>query len=233
MVITSDAAASSASVLSESPMVAFNFCKALVSPLQCDFMNALEMPGISLDAIKDRVGSDEAFKERFCSTFQSWMKDPGSAIQHERSLYLYQKNLEVLPAAIGELRNLEEICLYGNQLKFLPDTIGCLDKLRVLYLRNNLFEDFPTPILKLRSLEVLDLDENYLTALPEAIGQLGKIQKLYLKKNALRTLPKGIKDLTELKILNVVDNCLVGPSEIAMPPGIEGFYFSRQTTDLF
>jgi len=53
------------------------------------------------------------------------------------SLDLSRRGLTTLPPAIGELRQLKELYLEGNELRTLPPEIGRLVNLQKLNLENN------------------------------------------------------------------------------------------------
>ena len=59
---------------------------------------------------------------------------------------------------VSYLRNLEELILYGNQIKNIS-ALSKLCKLRVLKLEGNLIEDVE-PLLNLKNLEKLSLGDN-------------------------------------------------------------------------
>ena len=65
--------------------------------------------------------------------------------------------LTQLPDGIGNLEQLEELDLEGNQISVLPDWIGNLKRLRDLDLRSNRLRYVPVSIRNLSLLEKLDL----------------------------------------------------------------------------
>ena len=84
----------------------------------------------------------------------------GTARKGSFTLSFRDMGLTTLPDAIGQLSQLRELYLSGNQLTTLPDSIGQLVRLKTLYVQNN-----------------------QLTMLPDSIGQLINLQTLYLQNN--------------------------------------------------
>lgn len=68
-------------------------------------------------------------------------------------LYLNDLGLRELPESIGELKQLRELHLWGNELTSLPDSIGQLENLRVIHLSGNPLESIPDALLSLPYLE--------------------------------------------------------------------------------
>ena len=77
-----------------------------------------------------------------------------------------------MPAEIGQLTSLRELCLGDNRQLIVPAEIGQLTSLKVLYLCYNLLDSVPAEIGQLRSLKQLWLHGNALTSLPAAIREL-------------------------------------------------------------
>ncbi|KAK7095159.1 E3 ubiquitin-protein ligase LRSAM1-like [Littorina saxatilis] len=84
---------------------------------------------------------------------------------------------------IADIRNLRVLDLHGNELKTLPDNIGCLERL-----------------------QILNLEGNKLKKLPDSIGNFRNLQTLNVKSNRLKELPESICDLQMLRLLDVSDN---------------------------
>ena len=82
--------------------------------------------------------------------------------------------------------------LVGNELRFLPETIGDLVDLEALY-----------------------LEGNHLSGLPESIGRLTKLNHLNLRNNQLTQLPQSLRLLPKLWALNLHGNEALGlPVEV-------------------
>ncbi|KAL8160758.1 hypothetical protein V2J09_002295 [Rumex salicifolius] len=131
---------------------------------------------------------------------------------------------------MARLLNVVVLDVHSNQLTWLPNSIGCLSKLKLLNLSGNLLRAIPKTIENCRSLEELNANFNNLTALPETIGfELINLKKISINSNQiaflpystshltmlhvldarlnrLRSLPEDLQNLVNLKILNVSQN---------------------------
>ncbi|GFS43753.1 plant intracellular ras group-related LRR 6 [Actinidia rufa] len=125
-------------------------------------------------------------------------------------LDLSTNNLQIIPESVtARLLNLIVFDVHSNQLKSLPNSIGCLSKLKVLNVSGNLLESFPKTIENCRSLEDLNANFNKITKLPDTIGfELVNLKKLSINSNKLMFLPHSTSHLTNLRTLDVRLNCL-------------------------
>jgi PKD repeat protein len=107
-----------------------------------------------------------------------------------------------IPAAIGDLEQLEELALDGNQLSgAIPPELGNLSNLRVAQLAwNQLDGAIPAELANLGNLEVLWLTYNRLSgAIPEQLGQLVQLHELHLGSNNLHgEVPGSLANLVNL-----------------------------------
>ncbi|KAK6941319.1 Leucine-rich repeat [Dillenia turbinata] len=125
-------------------------------------------------------------------------------------LDLSNNNLQMIPESLtARLLNLVVFDVHSNQLKSLPNSIGCLSKLKVLNVAGNLLLALPKTIENCRSLEELNANFNQLTKLPDTIGfELINLQKLSVNSNKLIFLPNSITHITSLLILDARLNSL-------------------------
>ncbi|XVF19080.1 hypothetical protein REPUB_Repub11eG0079400 [Reevesia pubescens] len=125
-------------------------------------------------------------------------------------LDLSNNNLQSIPESMtARLLNVVVLDVHSNQLKFLPNSIGCLSKLKLLNVSGNLLQTLPKTIQNCRSLEELNTNFNKLTMLPETIGfELVNLKKLSVNSNKLVFLPQSITHLTSLRVLDARLNCL-------------------------
>ncbi|XP_022868203.1 plant intracellular Ras-group-related LRR protein 6-like [Olea europaea var. sylvestris] len=123
---------------------------------------------------------------------------------------LSNNNLQIIPESlIARLLNVVVFDVHSNQLKTLPNSIGCLSKLKVLNVSGNLLQSLPRTIENCRSLEELNANFNQLTQLPDTIGfELLNLKKLHVNSNKLVFLPSSTSHLTNLQILDARLNCL-------------------------
>ncbi|KAJ6381169.1 hypothetical protein OIU77_029956 [Salix suchowensis] len=119
-------------------------------------------------------------------------------------LYLFNNDLQIIPESLtARMLNLVVLDVHSNQLKSLPNSIGCLSKLKVLNVSGNLIESLPRTIENCRSLEELNANFNKLSRLPDTIGfELVNLKKLSVNSNKLVFLPVSTSHLTSLKILD-------------------------------
>lgn len=125
-----------------------------------------------------------------------------------KELDLGGQNLEFIPNSIGDLKSLEYLILDHNYLKMLPESIGALLSLKELNLLNNQLVSLPKSIGKLESLQELDLCDNKLKKIPDSIGKLTSLQTLRLSENELKRLPESILRLKNLQVLDLSLNPL-------------------------
>ncbi|KAF9615163.1 hypothetical protein IFM89_022224 [Coptis chinensis] len=133
-------------------------------------------------------------------------------------LDLSNNNLENIPESLAaRLLNMVILDLHSNQLKSLPNSIGCLYKLKFLNASGNSLESLPKTIENCRSLEELNANFNKLKSLPETMGfELLNLKKLSVNSNKLVFLPYSLTHLTNLRILDARLNCLR-----SLPDGLE------------
>ncbi|KAK4798714.1 hypothetical protein SAY86_031040 [Trapa natans] len=125
-------------------------------------------------------------------------------------LDLSNNNLQSIPESLtARLVNVMIFDVHSNQLKSIPNSIGCLSKLKVLNVSGNLIESFPKTIVNCKSLEELNANFNKLSKLPNAIGfELTNLRKLSVNSNKLVLLPQSLPHLTALRVLDARLNCL-------------------------
>ncbi|XVF47584.1 hypothetical protein PTKIN_Ptkin03bG0121200 [Pterospermum kingtungense] len=125
-------------------------------------------------------------------------------------LDLSNNNLQSIPESLtARLLNVVALDVHSNQLKLLPNSIGCLSKLKFLNVSGNLIQTLPKTIENCRSLEELNANFNKLTVLPDTIGfGLINLKKLSVNSNKLIFLPHSITHLTSLRVVDARLNCL-------------------------
>ena len=149
-------------------------------------------------------------------------------LQQLRELYLNGNQLTALPAAIGQLQQLQILSLGDNQLTTLPAELFQLQQLQVLGLNDNQLTALPAELFQLQQLQVLSLVGNQLTALPAELFQLQQLQQLYLDDNQLTALPAAIGQLQQLQKLFLSDNQLTTlPDEITRMRQLEWLYIEN------
>ncbi|CAL5199267.1 unnamed protein product [Lathyrus oleraceus] len=125
-------------------------------------------------------------------------------------LDLSNNNIQNIPESLtARLVNMVALDVHSNQLRTLPNSIGCLSKLKLLNASGNLIQHLPKTIENCRALEDLNLNFNKLIQLPENLGfELINLKKLSINSNKLLFFPHSISYLTSLKVLDARLNCL-------------------------
>ncbi len=176
---------------------------------------------------------------------------------NHQTLDLSYSSLTSLPSMIGQLSNLKEFFLTGNQLVSLPVEIGKLVNLKSLHLEENNLTALPEEILQLKNLQTLDLTENEFsnfpvqiiglsnllnlfldqsgfTSLPEGFCALSKLESLGLSYNGFKEFPAAILQLTALKSLDLAGNYLTSiPVKIGALSNLEKFSLAENGLDQF
>ncbi|OCT75635.1 hypothetical protein XELAEV_18030819mg [Xenopus laevis] len=122
-----------------------------------------------------------------------------------------------VPPNIADLKNLEVLNFFNNQIEELPTQISSLQKLKHLNLGMNRLNGLPRGFGSLPALEVLDLTYNNLNenSLSGNFFYLTTLRALYLSDNDFETLPPDIGKLTKLQIISLRDNDLISlPKEV-------------------
>ena len=117
-----------------------------------------------------------------------------------------------IPLEIGQLVNMTDLFLGGNDLTIIPPEIGNLINLQSLYLYDNQFTSIPSEIGNLTNLITLDIGYNQLTGeIPSELGNLTNLTSLDLGSNQLTgEIPIDLGNLDNLYYLNLSDNQLAG-----------------------
>ncbi|KAG6427360.1 hypothetical protein SASPL_111602 [Salvia splendens] len=125
-------------------------------------------------------------------------------------LDLSNNNLQNIPESLtARLLNVIVLDVHSNQLNCLPNSIGCLSKLKILNVSGNLLQQLPRTIDNCRSLQELNANFNKLRQLPENIGfELINLRKLSVNSNKLVFLPNSTSHLSNLRVLDARLNCL-------------------------
>ena len=135
--------------------------------------------------------------------------------QNATELNLSDLGLTEVPAALGQLQQLQVLSLFNNQLREVPAALGQLQQLQMLDLRHNQLRELPAALGELRELKFLFLNDNQLRTVPAALGELQQLQILSLANNQLREVPAALGECKNLMYLFLHGNSDLGiPAEI-------------------
>ena len=143
-------------------------------------------------------------------------------------------DLASLPESLGQLTQLQDLSLDGNQLTTLPKSLGQLTQLKWLSLFDNRLTAWPEWLGQWTQLQELNLGDHHRTSLPESLGQLTQLQDLSLDDNQLTSLPEPLGQLTQLKWLSIEGNQLTTlPEWLRQLDGLTGlFLHGNEALDL-
>ncbi|KAG6469927.1 hypothetical protein ZIOFF_070862 [Zingiber officinale] len=129
---------------------------------------------------------------------------------HLRYLRICDRFIELLPAAVCELYNLQTLTLDKClKLRELPSDIGKLVNLRYLGLSEANIEKLPKSVYQLRNLQSLKVDYcRNLKDLPYNIGSLVNLCHLGLSGTSIKRLPRSVHRLSKLSTLKL-DQCKI------------------------
>lgn len=161
-------------------------------------------------------------------------------------LNISDTNLQHLPDGISNLKNLQSLLLFGNEISTISDSIAGLEKLKVLDVSRNKLNGIPDGIGELKNLATLNLSHNAITHFP-ALKSSEKLlsidlsnnklavfpdicyesnvhlSEVNLQNNAIDKIPHGIVVLASLKQLNLAQNNVTKiPKCLADMPKLKG-----------
>ena len=130
--------------------------------------------------------------------------------------FSYQEGSDYLPLSggippeIGQLVNMTDLYLGGNELTDIPPEIGNLVNLQSLFLYDNQFTSIPSEIGNLTNLRTLDIGYNQITELPNELFSLSNLELLRLEYNELNTISNDLCNLSGCNIY-INDNYICPP----------------------
>ncbi|XP_032120143.1 DISP complex protein LRCH3 isoform X5 [Sapajus apella] len=131
---------------------------------------------------------------------------------------LSRNRLSEIPVEACHFVSLENLNLYQNCIRYIPEAILNLQALTFLNISRNQLSTLPVHLCNL-PLKVLIASNNKLVSLPEEIGHLRHLMELDVSCNEIQTIPSQIGNLEALRDLNVRRNHLVHlPEELAELP---------------
>ncbi|XP_071070835.1 DISP complex protein LRCH3 isoform X3 [Dasypus novemcinctus] len=134
---------------------------------------------------------------------------------------LSRNRLSEIPIEACHFVSLENLNLYQNCIRYIPEGILNLQALTFLNISRNQLSTLPVHLCNL-PLKVLIASNNKLVSLPEEIGHLRHLTELDVSCNEIQTIPSQIGNLEALRDLNIRRNHLIRlPEELAELPLIK------------
>uniref|UniRef100_G1S074 Leucine rich repeats and calponin homology domain containing 3 n=1 Tax=Nomascus leucogenys TaxID=61853 RepID=G1S074_NOMLE len=121
---------------------------------------------------------------------------------------LSRNRLSEIPIEACHFVSLENLNLYQNCIRYIPEAILNLQALTFLNISRNQLSTLPVHLCNL-PLKVLIASNNKLVSLPEEIGHLRHLMELDVSCNEIQTIPSQIGNLEALRDLNIRRNHLV------------------------
>jgi internalin A len=118
-------------------------------------------------------------------------------------LSLRNNELQIIPAILGKLKQLQKLDLASNQLREVNTVLCSLQQLREINLYGNQLYKVPVALCTLRKLRELILGGNQLRAVSNALRNFQHLQSLWLNGNPLREVPTILRELKQLREINL------------------------------
>uniref|UniRef100_A0A673T258 Leucine rich repeats and calponin homology domain containing 3 n=1 Tax=Suricata suricatta TaxID=37032 RepID=A0A673T258_SURSU len=145
---------------------------------------------------------------------------------------LSRNRLSEIPIEACHFISLENLNLYQNCIRYIPEAILNLQALTFLNISRNQLSTLPVHLCNL-PLKVLIASNNKLVSLPEEIGHLRHLTELDVSCNEIQTIPSQVGNLEALRDLNVRRNHLVRlPDELAELPLIRFDFSCNKVTTI-
>ncbi|MCP5498232.1 MAG: leucine-rich repeat domain-containing protein, partial [Leptospiraceae bacterium] len=171
-------------------------------------LSVLNLEGNNVRSISNAIGNLTDLTELDISNNQvSSLPNSMRKLKNLKKLILSSNSIQDI-SSLSDLGNLEELSLWENQIKEIPEGITSLKSLQDLNLSENRIEKIPDSIGNLQNLSYLNLSENQLTSIPTTIGELTNLINLSLSKNNILFLPESILKLENLESIGLNDNQL-------------------------
>ncbi|CAL8352357.1 unnamed protein product [Lota lota] len=161
---------------------------------------------------------------------------PRSATNHDLTdttrADLSRNRLAEVPAEVCVFVSLENLNLYHNCLRTLPDSLVNLQALTYLNISRNQLCVLPAVVCSL-PLKVLIACNNKLVSLPEELGQLRHLTELDVSCNEIQVLPSQVGRLETLRDLNIRRNHLLHlPAELSVLPLVRLDFSCNKVTSI-
>ncbi|MDX2306228.1 MAG: leucine-rich repeat domain-containing protein [Microscillaceae bacterium] len=155
--------------------------------------------GIDAKAQQNLLNAQQLADSKVFTSLKDALQKPDTVF----ILNLGGQKLGNFPKEIFQLKKLQQLILYSNQITEIPAEISQLTNLQYLDLYNNQLKDLPTTLAALQNLEYLDLGDNRLKNIPESFFSLPNLKNLFIYGNKLNQIPSRITELANLQTLRL------------------------------
>ena len=142
------------------------------------------------------------------------------------ALYLYNNQILEVPKNICNLENLKDLYLSENYISCLPEEISRCKKLINLCLSSNLITNIDI-ICNIKSLEVLFICNNRIKEIPDNISNLENLHYLNMSKNNISNISNKLKKCKKLKKLCLSFNLITKIEFICKIKFLENIFLSN------
>jgi hypothetical protein len=126
------------------------------------------------------------------------------------------------------IKNIENLSLVGQNIRFLPPEIGSLSNLKALYLGSNKLKELPSELASLSQLQILVISDNQFDTMPGVLTSLSNLQHLRMNDNKIKALPSGFTFPSKLEYLDLSGNPLGKiPDEIVTCSNLTYLYLNN------
>jgi Leucine-rich repeat (LRR) protein len=157
-------------------------------------------------------------KIRYTTDLQQALLSP-EAITH---LKLKGQDLDTVPAAIAELRNLIVLDLSKNNIRTIPGFIVALPAIKVLNLSKNKITQIPREIDRMDVLEELIINQNPITELPKSIVGCRSLKYIDAWGTEINHLDSSIAKAPKLTLIDLQSIRMGNKTQQAIVDNIKG-----------
>jgi serine/threonine protein kinase/GTPase SAR1 family protein len=119
-----------------------------------------------------------------------------------------------LPESLGmRLVHVQELLLGHNHLSYLPDSICCLQRLRVLDVSHNKLVALPDSLQLCKTLERLLANHNKLSTVPSYLLALEHLVEVKVDHNPIKSMPKEVYQRGDMHLLAFLRQALDGTKQ--------------------
>ena len=179
-------------------------------PDNCENLNKLNILNLANNSITNiKTICKIKTLEILCLDNNNIMKIPSNIynLENLKDLFLSENNISRLPKEFAKCKKLTQLCLSNNSISNI-ETLCEMKELEYLSLFNNQIFEIPSNICNLENLSVLDLSKNNISYLPKEFGKCKKLKKLYLLINSITNI-ETICEIQTLEYLSLFNNQIV------------------------